>query len=110
MIIYQHIVGHRQTAPRNERTHGAVLCDGVLKEIIGDELIMVNSFHHQLVKKLADCLVPDAYSQNEGYIEAFHLPEHKFLLGVQWHPEAYFAESESSSKLFEKFIEACKER
>ena len=108
--LYQHIEGHRQSEPRNVRTHGVRLSDGFLKDIIGEELMQVNSFHHQLVKRLADPLVPDAESVNEGYIEAFHYPNHKFLVCVQWHPEAYFAESETSSRIFERFIEACRER
>lgn len=109
--LYQHIDGHRQDAARNVRTHAVLLNnDGLLRDIIGEDRIEVNSFHHQLIKRLADPLWLDATSEREGYIEAFHHPGHKFLLGVQWHPEAYFTESETSARIFEAFIEACGER
>lgn len=47
--------------------------------------IIVNSYHHQAIKKLSDELEPVAYSK-DGYIEA---AAHKKLpvFGVQWHPE-----------------------
>ena len=109
--LYQHIDGHRQSEPKDVRTHGVVLSEGgMLVDIIEEKEIKVNSFHHQLVKKLADGLVVDGVSATEGYIEAFHDPNHPFLLGVQWHPEGYFRLCETSSRIFEAFIEACGER
>ena len=107
--LRQHIDGHKQTGSRETRTHSVELCEGgVLRNILGENTITVNSFHHQIVKKLADGLVCDAISTKDGYIEAFHHKEHPFLLGVQWHPECYYELSETSSKIFETFIRACR--
>ncbi|MBP3376001.1 MAG: gamma-glutamyl-gamma-aminobutyrate hydrolase family protein [Clostridia bacterium] len=108
--LYQHIDNHRQKAARDVFTHSVKLCEGeMLQNILGEDGIEVNSFHHQVINCPAESLVCDAVS-DEGYIEAAHAPNHRFLLGVQWHPECYFTKSETSSKIFKAFIEACKER
>lgn len=107
--LHQHINGHRQKEARDVFTHSVKLCEGeMLQKMLVEERIKVNSFHHQIIDRLAKTLACDAVS-NEGYIEAAHCPTHKFLLGVQWHPECYFTKSESSSKIFKAFIEACAE-
>ncbi|XP_074289879.1 putative glutamine amidotransferase GAT1_2.1 [Silene latifolia] len=54
--------------------------------------IMVNSYHHQGVKKLAPRFVPMAYAP-DGLIEGYYDPdsykpeEGKFVMGLQFHPE-----------------------
>lgn len=108
--LHQHIDGHVQTEERGARTHSVTLSpEGMLSKIEGGEVIEVNTFHHQIVKRLADGLIVDGVSSLDGYIEAYHHANHKFLLGVQWHPEAFFEESETSRKIFEAFIRACRE-
>ncbi|XP_010511590.1 PREDICTED: uncharacterized protein LOC104787684 [Camelina sativa] len=54
--------------------------------------ILVNSYHHQGVKRLAKRFVPMAFAP-DGLIEGFYDPdmynpdEGKFLVGLQFHPE-----------------------
>ncbi|XP_065881171.1 putative glutamine amidotransferase GAT1_2.1 [Euphorbia lathyris] len=54
--------------------------------------IMVNSYHHQGVKKLAQRFVPMAFAP-DGLIEGYYDPdvynpeEGKFIMGLQFHPE-----------------------
>lgn len=87
--LYQHMEGHRQTQPGTERHQLIRLTPGTpLYAICGKSEIYVNSFHHQNVKQLAPGLVTDGVSE-DGYIEAFHDPRHRFLLAVQFHPEIY---------------------
>ncbi|XP_021896238.1 uncharacterized protein LOC110813423 [Carica papaya] len=54
--------------------------------------IMVNSYHHQGVRRLAQRFVPMAFAP-DGLIEGFYDPdaydsqEGKFIMGLQFHPE-----------------------
>ncbi|GAB4827920.1 hypothetical protein Ancab_034804 [Ancistrocladus abbreviatus] len=54
--------------------------------------ILVNSYHHQGVKRLAQRFVPMAFAY-DGLIEGFYDPnvynpeEGKFIMGLQFHPE-----------------------
>ncbi|CAL5192919.1 unnamed protein product [Lathyrus oleraceus] len=54
--------------------------------------IMVNSYHHQGVKRLAQRFVPMAFAP-DGLVEGFYDPdaynpeEGKFIMGLQFHPE-----------------------
>jgi len=67
---------------------------------------MVDSTHHQAVKEIGKGLSAFAFSA-DGLIEAFYAPEHRFCLGVQWHPERM--DNEISRKVFSSFIEACRD-
>ncbi|XVE75232.1 hypothetical protein DITRI_Ditri12bG0079100 [Diplodiscus trichospermus] len=54
--------------------------------------IMVNSYHHQGVKRLAQRFVPSAFAPDglvEGYYDpdAYNPQEGKFIMGLQFHPE-----------------------
>ena len=107
--LYQHIEGHRQDKPGVERTQVLkVLENTYFHELIGKNSIMVNTFHHQNIKDLAPGLVVCAVSE-DGYVEIVHAPEHKFLLGVQFHPEFYYnqADDDHSHHIFNALIEAC---
>ena len=46
------------------------------------------------------------YSE-DGIIEAIERKDKKFAIGVQWHPEMIYNESEESQRLFKSFIKAC---
>ena len=68
----------------------------------------VNSLHHQAVKDLAKGLVSMAES-DDGICEAAYDPEHRFVLGVQWHPEFRYESDADSMALFSSFAAACNE-
>ena len=57
----------------------------MLYDIIGKDIIRVNSKHGYCIKSGADMKI-NAYSE-DGIIEGIELPDKKFILGVQWHPE-----------------------
>lgn len=106
--LHSHIEGHSQVEKRSVKTHGVRLSkQGLLYNLTGRESFDVNSFHHQAIKKLADGLIVDAVSKNDGYVEAFHHSSHNFLLGIQWHPECL--ECDISESIFKGFIDACKQ-
>jgi len=67
----------------------------------------VNSFHHEAIDRLADCFDMTAWSEPDQVIEAIEIPEERFVVGVQWHPEELNHLKESQA-LFRAFVEAAK--
>ena len=63
---------------------------------------MVNSAHHQAVKKPGKGLKVNARSP-DGLIEGIEDPTKNFCIGVQWHPE--FILQNSDLLLFKKFVD-----
>ncbi|XAR71379.1 Gamma-glutamyl-gamma-aminobutyrate hydrolase [Bertholletia excelsa] len=58
----------------------------------GQMEILVNSYHHQGVKRLAPRFVPMAFARDglvEGFydLDAYNPEEGKFIMGLQFHPE-----------------------
>ena len=94
--------------PRDYPVHRvSITINSRLFECYNRDSIMVNSLHHQAVKKLAPGLIATSYSE-DGIIEAIEYESRdRFLLGVQWHPEAMFRRDEDASKLFKYFIKHC---
>jgi len=62
--------------------------DTLAMEVIGEARHATKSHHHQGIDKLGDGLVVSATSALDGLPEAIELPDKRFVLGVQWHPEA----------------------
>ena len=82
-------IKHAQDADRSEQTHSVnVTEDSTLYNIYKEQLLMVNSFHHQAVSETGDKFRVVATSP-DGIIEAMESTEFKSILGVQWHPECF---------------------
>lgn len=100
---------HSQKAPRSHLSHSIAIEPGSrLAGIAGSVTCRVNSFHHQAVKQAAPGMRVTARSA-DGVIEAIESEDSRFILGVQWHPEHTAATDEVSRRLFEAFVQACKE-
>jgi putative glutamine amidotransferase len=54
----------------------------------GEELHGTKSHHHQGIDALGQGLVVSGVSALDELPEAIEVPERRFVLGVQWHPEA----------------------
>ena len=94
-----------------ERTHAITITEGSLfHRLCGKTRVMVNTSHHQVVKDLAPALVADAVNE-DGYIEAAHQPDRRFLFAVQVHPESYYHmdDDDHASAIFRAFVNACAE-
>lgn len=76
-----------------------------LHEIMGEDTMLVNSFHHQAVKAIGKNLVVAAVSK-DNIIEAVESTEDRFLIGVQWHPECLTAKYPEFLKIFKSFTDA----
>jgi putative glutamine amidotransferase len=78
-----------------------------LLTLSGKAEVKVNSSHHQAIHVPGDNLRVSAVSPIDGVIEAVELdaPNH-FVVGVQWHPERTYAQSEFSRAIFAAFVGA----
>lgn len=74
-----------------------------LAEIFGRGPLAVNSRHHQAVAHPGRARVSAA--AEDGVAEALEVPEQRFAVGVQWHPESM--EAEHRARLFGAFLAAC---
>ena len=100
-------VTHRQQPPYDLPVHAvSVRPGGPLYRIVGREQLAVNSYHHQAVRDTAPPLSVQARAP-DGIVEAVALPGARFVLGVQWHPEAMPREDESAAAIFSAFLSAC---
>ena len=77
----------------------------LLHRILGETAMNVNSHHHQAVKEESSQFVVSARS-GDGVIEAIEIPDKKFCLGVQWHPEHLTHPKEI--EIFKAFVDACR--
>ena len=101
-------IQHRQKWHLYLPTHNIDILgkDNILYEIFGEKT-RVNSFHHQMIKDLAEGLTPIAKS-SDGVIEALQKKDHPFFYATQWHPEMMSVRgNEGMKKIFDKFVEAC---
>ena len=106
---YKTDIKHSQDLYPDLPTHKVKIIekDNMLYQLYGEE-IYTNSFHHQIVNKLGEGLTAIAQS-DDGVIEAFQMKTHKFLYGVQWHPEMMTARgNKEMQRIFEEFIDATK--
>lgn len=104
--LVQDVTGHRATDHVTHRvtpetgSHLAAAC--------GDAPMTVNSRHHQAVtrRELAPGLVPTVFVGD--LIEAFESPSHRWVVGVQWHPERVLASDEpvdaNAARIFDAFV------
>lgn len=98
----------RDDAPRDQ-VHGVTLTAGSrLRAIAGRAEIRVNSRHHQAVKRLGEGMVCAALAE-DGLIEGVEMPDKKFVVGVQWHPESLSNYVPEAQALFNAFVRACGE-
>ena len=65
----------------------------------------VNSSHHQAIDALGAGLRVSALA-DDGLIEAVELESRRFVLGVQWHPEAFWRRRDGFQALFEALAQA----
>ncbi len=94
----------------------AVTPGSLLADIAGAETLWVNSRHHQAV--LPEYVAPNLLVTGvspDGVIEGLEVPGAAWALGVQWHPERVEMTENpecqnSSVRIFEAFVAACRDR
>ncbi len=110
--LYQHIYNlnlryeHKKTPFAYKRVF--ILPKTKLYSIFKQKEIIVNSIHHQAIKRLGEGLKISAYDENR-IIQAIEAPSFAFLIGVQWHPE-YMINDLLQRRLFKELIKAALRR
>ena len=98
--LTQHIEGHRQ--PRVYDAQSVHIREGSrLASILKSGEYRINSRHHQCVASLGEGLMKTA--ADGDVVEALELPDKRFVLAVQWHPEDRI--DGDDRKLFQAFAE-----
>jgi putative glutamine amidotransferase len=109
--MIQHLDGHRSPEAGPTRFHPvAVAPDSALRGIVGTGEFAVNTFHHQGMDAatLAPGFRPAAVAKPDGWlVEAYESLEHRWVVGVQWHPERTFELDEPHLRLWDSFVAAC---
>ncbi len=100
-------IDHTINEPKNAVAHDVAIVPGTcLSALLGrPSAIPVNSRHHQAVKDTAPGFVVAATAP-DGVIEAIERPTATFCVGVQWHPENFWASGQFRG-LFDGLIQAC---
>jgi putative glutamine amidotransferase len=94
--LVQHLpehVGHqehrRSVGSFDDADHEVEVSEGTLAmRVVGEIRHDAKSHHHQGIDRLGGGLRVSATSTLDGLPEAIELPDRRFVLGVQWHPEA----------------------
>jgi putative glutamine amidotransferase len=108
-----HALEHAQSASRESVTHDVqVDRRSLLAQVIGDlggRGLPANSFHHQALRDVPPALDSAAFAA-DGIVEAVEAPKHRFVVGVQWHPEHLAAAWPVHQRLFDALVEAARQR
>lgn len=97
-------LSHRQDSAATRPSHSVTIIPKTrLSRILRVGRLRVNSSHHQAAKRVASGLVVCAVAP-DGIIEALESPVHRFVIGVQWHPEFLYRKDEVSRRLFRSFL------
>ena len=62
--------------------------------------------HHQALDRVADALTVTARDEADGLVHAVESPDHRWVVGVQWHPEDSAAEDPAQQALFDALVRA----
>lgn len=102
---------HRYVTPGTPTMHEVdVLGESYLFKACAEQVITVNSFHHQAVDRVAPTLDVIARSSTDQIVEAVQANGDDFLVAVQWHPERIYQGRPENLRLVEFFIEAAQKR
>lgn len=98
--LHQHIGDDHRKA-----RHPVEVLPSRTRDILGTDRPTVNSYHHQAVHRIGRGLKITAHAP-DGTIEGWESERHRFLVGVQWHPE-HITKQPEQKKLFRAFVAEC---
>ena len=113
--LYEHIPDirnediHRDEAGLWAMQDVHVEADSLIAEVMGVTALCTSSGHHQAVKAVGAGLRVVAVAE-DGIVEALEMPDHPWLIAVQWHPEVTAEEDASQQALFDALVAKAGER
>ncbi|MEQ2399416.1 gamma-glutamyl-gamma-aminobutyrate hydrolase family protein [uncultured Merdimmobilis sp.] len=91
-----HGLAHSVRVESGTRLHRAVRANA----------LRVNTLHHQGIDRLGGGLVVSARSE-DGLIEGIESLDHRYVVGVQWHPELLSGLRPQHQRIFDEFAAHC---
>lgn len=110
--MVQHLPGHRSPSDSTAFHEVTIAPDSRFQAIVGMERLPVNTFHHQGMDlaSMAPLFTPVALAQpDEWLVEAYESRQHRWVVGVQWHPERLFELDPGHRRLWESFLAVCQQ-
>ncbi|WP_156286273.1 gamma-glutamyl-gamma-aminobutyrate hydrolase family protein [Oceanivirga salmonicida] len=105
LINLANVLKHNQGSKPTLETHKVKIeKNTILYDIVQKEEMMVNSFHHQAVDKVANNYKVAAVA-SDGVVESIISEKDEFILAVQWHPEMLHAKSETANQIFKALVD-----
>ena len=105
---------HRCEQAYENKFHGlSVVPNSRLADLLGASEGVINTIHHQAVKKLGNNLVVEAYAEDGKVIEAVRGTGDSYVFGMQWHPEFMCPHMENllnCRPILDDFLEAVRAR
>lgn len=99
-------IDHKQKISRKKTCHDINIVEGTkLYSIINKTNFRINSNHRQAIKTLGNGLAVSGYCTEDNVVEAIESTRHKFVMGLEWHPEMEASEKEDNL-IFNAFIKA----
>ena len=90
--------------PREPIPHDVTVeCESKTAGIMQATQVSPMSWHHQAIDQLGEGLRITARAP-DGVVEAVELPDHRWLVGVQWHPEITADRDETQQRLFDALV------
>ncbi|MBT5298405.1 MAG: gamma-glutamyl-gamma-aminobutyrate hydrolase family protein [Rhodospirillaceae bacterium] len=103
-------IDHLNEKPAEEYAHGVEITPGTrLRALLGVDDLAVNTAHKEALKDTADGLVINAVA-TDGVVEGIELPDQRFCIGVQWHPEFFAEHNDPNFNLFAGLVDAAGSR
>lgn len=109
--MIQHFDGHRSPKDATAYHEVHIAPASRLRQIVGADVLTVNTFHHQGIDhaSIAPIFQSAAHAHPDAWlVEAYESPRHRWVVGVQWHPERTFELSEPHQALWHSFLAACR--
>jgi putative glutamine amidotransferase len=111
--LYQHIPDinaewtlHRRPDVMSGYVHTVRIFKQDALSFLRSDTMKVNSMHHQAIKDPATSV--EVIADADGVIEGIYAPDHKYVVGVQWHPECLAEDDVLQAEIFKSLIASSK--